>query len=174
MTKKLTEPDRKEPDAIERQNNERYVRLPLELMGNLGFIPLYKDIRKMVLADIYGDLTRAQKLSKEKSKTKEEMLQGYDNETDMKRYDRELWEKTFGPNSPGYDERQALKEIEKAKRELKRKQKDELYNYVPKKKRKTYKRKSGSSFGPAKKSRNSSFGPIKRSTGSNNKKRRSF
>ncbi|MCP3700270.1 MAG: hypothetical protein GY920_17370 [Aliivibrio sp.] len=174
LTKKLTEPDRKEPDAIERQNNERYVRLPLELMGNLGFIPLYKDIRKMVLADIYGDLTRAQKVAKEKSKTKKEMLQGYDNETDMKRYDRELWEKTFGPNSPGYDERQALKEIEKAKRELRRQQKDELYNYVPKKKRKTYKRKSGSSFGPAKKSRNSSFGSSKRSTGINNKKRRSF
>ena len=159
LTKKLTEPDRKTADARERQDAERYVRLPLELLGNLGFIPLYKDVRKMVLADIYGDLTRAQKLAKENTRTKKEMLQGYSSETDMKRYDRELWEKTYGPNSPGYDERQALKNIEKAKREIRRQQKDELYNYVPKPKRKTYKKKSENSFGPKKKSRNSSFGP---------------
>ena len=95
----------------------------------------------------------------DKTRTKKEMLQGYDSESDMKRYDRDLWEKTFGPNSPGYDERQALKNIEKAKREIRRQQKDELYNYVPKQKRNTYKKKSGNSFGPKKKSRNSSFGP---------------
>ncbi len=159
LTKKLTEPDRKTADARERQDAERYVRLPLELLGNLGFIPLYKDVRKMVLADIYGDLTRAQKLAKENTRTKKEMLQGYSSETDMKRYDRELWEKIYGPNSPGYDERQALKNIEKAKREIIRQQKDELYNYVPKPKRKTYKKRSENSFGPKKKSRNSSFGP---------------
>ena len=69
------------------------------------------------------------------------MLQGYDSESDMKRYDRALWEITFGENSPGYDERQALKEIEKAQRQIKQQQKDELYNYTPKSKRKKKKKK---------------------------------
>lgn len=144
LTKKLTEPDRKEPDAITRQQEERYVRLPLEILGNTGFIPLYKDVRKIVLSNIYGDLSRAEKLAKEKRQTKKEMLQGYDSESDMKRYDRDLWEQTFGPNSPGYNEREALKEIQRAKRKIRQQQKDEMYDYTPPKKRK--RKKSGNSF----------------------------
>lgn len=145
LTKKLTEPDRKEPDAIQRQQEERYVRLPLEILGNTGFIPLYKDVRKIVLAQIYGDLSRAEKLAKEKRVADKEMLQGYDSESDMKRYDRELWEQTFGPNSPGYDEREALKEIQRAKRKIRQQQKDEMYDYTPPQKRRK-KKKSGNSF----------------------------
>ena len=52
----------------------------------------------------------------------------------MKRYDPELWDKTYGPNSPDYDKEQAIKEIKKAKRNLERETKDEMYNYVPKSK----------------------------------------
>ena len=142
LVKKLTEPDRKESDSISRQNDERYIRLPLEILGNLGFIPLYKDVRKVVLSQIYGDLSRAEAEVKNKKKAKIETLQGYDSESDMKRYNRSLWERTYGEDSPGYDEREALKAIKKAKRELTRQQKDELYNYTPKTKR----RSSGSAF----------------------------
>jgi hypothetical protein len=157
LVKKLTEPERKESDAIKRQEGERFVRLPLEILGNLGFIPLYKDIRKGVLSNLYGDLTRAQKLLKEKKQTKKEMLQGYDSESDMKRYDLPLWEKTYGPDSQGYDERQAAKEIARQKRKIKQQLKDEMYDYTPPSKR--GKRKS-SGFGPGKK-RKSRFGPKK-------------
>tara|TARA_R110001606_G_scaffold252692_3_gene400473 strand:- start:9303 stop:17198 length:7896 start_codon:yes stop_codon:yes gene_type:complete len=143
LVKKLTEPDRKESDAIDRQNDERYVRLPMEILGNLGFIPLYKDVRKIVLSQMYGDLSRAEAEIKNKKKTKIEMLQGYDSESDMKRYNRTLWERTFGEDSPGYDERAALKAIKKAKRDLRQQQKDELYNYTPKTKRRS---SSGSGF----------------------------
>jgi hypothetical protein len=62
------------------------------------------------------------------------MLQGYENKTEMKRYDPELYEETFGEKSPGYDEQQAKKEIKKQKDELEQKMKDEFYNYVPSKK----------------------------------------
>tara|TARA_R100000935_G_C2840413_1_gene170695 strand:+ start:1111 stop:8316 length:7206 start_codon:yes stop_codon:yes gene_type:complete len=141
LFKKLTEDKKKTKDAIERQDAERYIRLPLELLGNLGFVPLYKDVRKIALDQIYGDLTRAKRALKDKKKAKKEMLQGYGSESDMKRYDRELWDRTFGPNSIGYDERQALKEIEKVQRKIKQQLKDDLYNYTPKSKRKKRKKK---------------------------------
>ena len=83
------------------------------------------------------------------------MLQGYDSESDMKRYDPDLWERTYGLKSEGYDERQALKEIEKAQRKIKREQKDALYNYKPKTKRKKY---SGFGRQPSKKKKSSGFG----------------
>jgi len=159
LTKKLTEPNRKEPDAIERQNMERYVRLPLELLGNTGFIPLYKDVRKIVLSQIYGDLSRAERQLKDARLKRQEMLNGYDSESDMKRYDPQLWEQTFGPKSQGYDEREALKEIERAKRKLRQQMKDELYDYKPR-----VKRKRSSGFGPRDKNSSSGFGPRKSNT----------
>ena len=54
--KTLTAEEKKEAKAIERQEKERNIRLPLEIMGNLGYIPLYKEIRKSVMDDIYKDL----------------------------------------------------------------------------------------------------------------------
>lgn len=59
--KKLTEPDRKTPDARKRQKAEKNLRIPLEILGNTGFIPLYKDVRKVLLADIYESLRNAKK-----------------------------------------------------------------------------------------------------------------
>jgi hypothetical protein len=162
LFKKLTEDKKKTKDAIERQDAERYIRLPLELLGNLGFVPLYKDVRKIALDQIYGDLSRAKRALKDKKKAKKEMLQGYDSESDMKRYDRELWERTFGENSRGYDDRQALKEIEKAQRKIKQQLKDDLYNYTPKSKRK---KKSKSRFNNKKSSR---FSNNKKSSRFNN------
>jgi len=64
-----------------------------------------------------------------------EKLQGYENESDMKRYDPELWEETFGPNAPDYNAEQAKKNIKKAKDSLERAMKDEMYNYTPKSKK---------------------------------------
>ena len=132
--RKLTEPDRKTEEARERQYLERYVRIPMEILGNAGYIPMYKDVRRVVIKKIYGDLQKSLKQSASAKIAKEEMLQGYDSETDMKKYDRELWEMTFGPNSPGYDARQAEKELKKRERKLKQELKDELYNYTPRNK----------------------------------------
>jgi hypothetical protein len=142
---KYTEDDRKTEEARERQRKERLYRVPIEILGNAGFIPMYRDVRRVVMKKIYGDLQKAIKESASKKKAKEEMLQGYDSETDMKRYDRELWERTFGPNSPGYDERQAEKELKKRERKLKQQLKDELYDYTPKKKSVPLKRRKRTS-----------------------------
>tara|TARA_R100000697_G_scaffold78809_1_gene91049 strand:- start:80 stop:7378 length:7299 start_codon:yes stop_codon:yes gene_type:complete len=139
----LTEEPKKTLEARERQIAEQQIRLPLEIMGNLGLIPLYKDIRNMVLKSLYGDLTRAQRQLKNKKKQREEMLQGYESEADMKRYDPDLYDITFGPNSEGYDEREAARLLKIEERRLRRQLKDELYNYQPRKKKK---RKSQSRF----------------------------
>ena len=69
------------------------------------------------------------------------MLQGYESEADMRRYDPDLWDITFGPNSEGYDEREAERQLKIEERKLRRQLKDELYNYQPRKK-KTRKKKS--------------------------------
>ena len=136
IIRKATEPVRKTGASRERQKEEIAVRIPLEVLGNLGLIPLYKDIRNLALKSIYKDLQKSQKDLKNRSKLKKEMLQGFDTEGDMKRYDRPLWERTFGPNSPGYDERQAEKALKKVKSEVKRRLKDDMYDYTPKSKRK--------------------------------------
>ena len=96
---------------------------------------MYKDIRKVVLQNMYKDLEKAQRTAKDKKQTQLEMLQGYENETDMKRYDRELWERTYGPNSPNYNEVEAAKEIDRQKRKIKQELNDEMYDYTPKSKR---------------------------------------
>jgi len=176
LTTKLTEPDKKEASAVERQQKERYIRLPLEIMGNLGFVPLYKDVRKVVLSDIYGDLSQAEATLKDKRKNKEERLMGYDSESDMKRYDYNLWVQQYGEGSVDFDERQALKEIQKKKRKLKKQMKDEYYDYTPKTKKKRSsgnnfnskgKDKSGGLFEKKGRGKSSPFG------GSNDKKKKS-
>jgi len=141
---KLFESDRVQPDAIERQQDERFIRLPLETFGVLGFIPFYKDVRKIVLADMYKGLRKAKKDSANKKKRKEEMLQGYSSETDMKRYDFPLWERTFGPDSPGYETRQAEKELKRKARKLRQQEKDKMYDYTPPVKKR---KKQSSPFG---------------------------
>jgi hypothetical protein len=56
ILKKMYEPEKKEADAIERSEKEKNIRVPLEIAGNLGFVPLYKEIRKTVMKDMYEDL----------------------------------------------------------------------------------------------------------------------
>ena len=140
LIKVLTEEPKKTLEARKRQIEEQQIRLPLEIMGNLGLIPLYKDIRNMVLKNLYADVAKAQRQLKNKKKQKEEMLQGYESEADMKRYDFELWNQTFGPESEGYDEREAERQLKLEERRLRRQLKDELYNYQPRKKKRKKKK----------------------------------
>ena len=135
IVRKGLEDDKKKPEAIERQEKERNVRIPLEVLGNAGFVPLYKDIRKAVMKEMYSSLESADKNAEDKKRIKLEKLQGYENETDMKRYDPRLWEKTYGPNAPDYNVEQAKKAIKKTKDSLERAMKDDMYNYTPKSKK---------------------------------------
>ena len=55
---KLGEPKRKTKAARERQEREISERLPLEILGNLGLNPIYKDVRKEVIGTIYKDINK--------------------------------------------------------------------------------------------------------------------
>ena len=55
---KMTEPDKKTDEAIERQRKERLYRVPLEVAGALGYVPLYKDIKKIQMEFLYGDMNK--------------------------------------------------------------------------------------------------------------------
>jgi hypothetical protein len=58
IIKTYREGDKKEADAIQRQEDVKNIRIPLEVLGNAGFIPLYKDIRKEVMKEIYKDINK--------------------------------------------------------------------------------------------------------------------
>jgi hypothetical protein len=172
--RKLAEEQKVEEGAIQRQTDEIEKRIPLEIAGNLGFVPLYKDIRKVVIQNIYASLKqemieaedkkeqketedyqkKSQKIqvleqmkidngdtkmreeiqkqidilnmdaedkkaydndNKEEKDLKEAeyeaLLQGYENQTQMKNADKPLWERTFGPNSSYYKENYEEKKV---------------------------------------------------------------
>ena len=68
--KKYTEKDFKEGgSARERQIREKEERVPLELLGNLGMVPLYKDVKSLLIKDIYKGMGK-----KEKTYNKQELL----------------------------------------------------------------------------------------------------
>jgi hypothetical protein len=135
IVKKVTEKEKVKEDAIARREKELNVRIPLEVLGNLGLVPLYKDIRKAVMKDLYKDLEKADRTKGDKKKAEEEKLQGFQNQEDMKRYDYDLWYRTFGPDAPDYDAKQAEKLIKREKDSVERAMKDEMYDYTPKPKK---------------------------------------
>jgi hypothetical protein len=175
IVKTYSDKEKKEASAIERQERVKSERIPLEVLGNLGYVPLYKEIRKELLKDIYKDLDKKKETdtdltteeldevntlndlleterdsktkrvikrklneilynSKEdkeaKKALKKKLLNGYKNQEDLKRYDRETWEKNFGENSKWYKENEPEREVNKKLEEIKRAKMDEEYNYI--------------------------------------------
>jgi hypothetical protein len=86
---------KKEADAIERERRVVTQRIPLEILGNAGFIPLYKDVRTVVNKSIYADL----KNSKSKTETPGAAKEKFDKLEDL----NELKKKTTNK-----DERKAI------------------------------------------------------------------
>ena len=132
IVKKMFEAPKKEQAAIERSKKETHIRIPLELLGNAGMVPLYRDVRKVVMDHMYKDLKNADKKAADKKEAKEEMLHGYENRTEMKRYDPKLYEEVFGSKSQGYNEKQAQEKIKNKLDRIEQERKDKIYNYTPK------------------------------------------
>jgi hypothetical protein len=122
IVRKATEEPKKEAAAISRTETEKNVRIPLEVLGNLGMIPLYKDVRKIVNAELYKDLDNAEKKPPMNKIGKE----------DMKRYFPEMYEELYGPGGALYDIEQLKSEMRKEKERIRREIKDEMYEYQPK------------------------------------------
>ena len=145
VTKKLTEQPKKEGSAIERQESEKAIRIPLEVLGNLGYVPMYKDIRAIVNKSIYSELDR--ELDKQGQKEEEFKPMGL-NKTDLKRYYPEIYEQYYGEGS----QEEAKRKLEYEKKLLERKMKDDYYNYVPKQRSKAGFGSQGFGEGTGKKS----------------------
>jgi hypothetical protein len=77
LIRKLTSPPKQDEAAIERSDAENKVRLPLEILGVTGFIPLYKDIRKVVMKNMYKDIKQSERMSEyNKTLEQETILRG--------------------------------------------------------------------------------------------------
>jgi hypothetical protein len=124
---------------IERSDREIKQRIPLEVLGNTGFIPLYKDVRKILMSDMYKELRQSKGPTKKDAE--QELLQGYDTREDMKRYDPTLYEQTFGKGSPTYEVDKMIKDMEKQEKDMEQKIKDMTYGYTGETKKKTKKKK---------------------------------
>jgi hypothetical protein len=126
--KKLTEADRVAPkesdseavknkreEAVTRQQRERTERVPLEILGTAGFIPLYKDIRKAVNESIYADLKKSLKEQEANKEKKAEMLMGYESKSDMEEKNPKLYDRLYDKGGKYY----AQEEVRLAKENLK-------------------------------------------------------
>ena len=132
MITKATEAPKVTEEARKRQQDEVMIRLPLEVLGNTGLIPLYKDVRKLVLRNMYKEMRRATFESAKRKSKEVDKLQGYDSRSDMKKYDYRLWVDTFGPNSLDWDDEERIREEKKQLRDVKTKIKDEENGYTGK------------------------------------------
>ena len=203
VIRKAFEPEKKESDAIQRQQDEINVRIPLEVLGNAGFIPLYKDIRKAVLKEMYSSLENPKKVINEKQEEvnqkvealekiktntknknvynaidekinelqagaeekknikeenaeekqrKEELLtnpvtgEKYDNESELKRYNKRLYNKNFGVRSEWYKEHRYEELVQKKMNLQIRKMEDRENRYRAPVKKTAKKRNSDGSF----------------------------
>ncbi len=125
------ESDKKELDAIEREDRTVGERIPLELLGNFGLIPLYKDVRKMVNKSIYASIKEAEQVAKRNKQRETDLLGGYENKTDLKRYDPALYEKNFGEGSEWYESTKEEREAKEKEAKEEQAIKDRMYNYTP-------------------------------------------
>jgi hypothetical protein len=123
--KKMNEEPKKEASAIKRSEDELMIRLPLEVIGNTGFLPFYKDIRNIVNKSIYKELDKEMK--ENESKEEEFKPMGLD-KSDLKRYYPEIYEQYYGEGT----EEAANRKLEREKNILEQRIKDDYYNYVPK------------------------------------------
>ena len=133
---KWNEDPKKEPAAIERQKAEIRQRIPLEIVGNAGYVPLYKEFKSLLNDLIYESLKdekKQEEINAKEAAREKKRLGIYESREDMERYDPVLYEKTFGPSSPDYAEDEAKRKAAKGLREWKRGEKDKKYGYDPNK-----------------------------------------
>jgi len=123
---------KKEIDAIEREERVVKERIPLELLGHAGLIPLYKDVRNLVNKSIYASIKEAEAAVELKKQRAKDLLGGYKNKTDLKRYDPKLYEKNFGKGSEWYESTKEEREAKLKEAKEEREMKDKMYNYTKK------------------------------------------
>jgi len=131
ILKKATEKEKKGEAEKQLQSDEKSIRIPLEVLGNLGFVPMYKDVRKLVLKSLYEEMAKEKKKSETEAAIEKQKLGPYETKTDMKRYDPDMYYNTFGPGAPDYDEMEAKRILAAEERKLRQYEKDQTFDYNP-------------------------------------------
>lgn len=115
--KKMFGPEKKEADAIARSEKENKIRIPLEIAGQAGLIPFYKDIRKVVLAEMYKGLKNPKAAG------------GFDkiSKTDMQLLYPELYQQLYGQDGLMLEYEAVNREIERERKRLLEAAKDDSF-----------------------------------------------
>jgi len=117
VAKKMFGPEKKEADAIARAEKEKKIRIPLEIAGQAGLVPFYKDIRKVLLAEMYKDLEKGTKSSGLDKLTKSQLQLLYP----------EVYNEMYGSGGIMLDYEQIKKQVEAERKAIMSSSKDEAY-----------------------------------------------
>ena len=133
---KSADEETKNKEAEQALEDKQEVSLLKEMMDR-EYNPEKKMIIKKKMNELIYETEEAKEARKEANRVekelKEKLLEGYDNQSEMKKYDPVKWEKNFGKRSDWYKNHKFENEIDKQLRKEEQKQLDEEYNYTPKK-----------------------------------------
>jgi len=101
--KQLVEKEKVEIDAIKRDELENY-RAVIEMGGNLGYVPLYADVRMIMNTLIYKDI-----IKKKKNPTKPK--------TELKKEYPDLYERLYGKDSPSGRVKEMERRMDRSKKD---------------------------------------------------------
>ncbi len=136
IRKNIGEEEKVEPGARQRQIDEREIRIPLEVAGNFGLVPFYKDIRKGALKSIYSSIKEEKKAeaaksslldsewSKKKEKEREALEKMLDTETDLNKIN--IIRQKIGETRMSRKEYKNMLETQKGERQYKAQLKESL------------------------------------------------
>jgi hypothetical protein len=127
-----------EREISEKDRETLKAMVGVSLLTNVGLAPAEANT---IATNAMKYAKQSKKKSNKNKETEKELLQGYDNRTDMKRYNPELYEQTFGKGSPTYEIDKMMKDIEKQEKEIEQQIKDATYGYTGETKKKTKKKK---------------------------------
>jgi hypothetical protein len=117
-------------EPITEQKNKNEKRILNQMMKETGdedeIIAIKNKIKNI------NNEESAKEYNAKKELEKQKLLGGeYDNMQDMEKYDKDLYDEKFGPNSEWHEKYKLDEEIESEVRKEKQKMKDEEYDYVP-------------------------------------------
>jgi ribosomal protein S18 acetylase RimI-like enzyme len=169
--KKKTKSEKETLSAAEnKKQREESKNQKLEALNNLRQTTQDQELRSAIndkIRELNGSPEAKQEMKEQNAREKEikqKLLidtktgEEYDTESELKRYNKPLWDKNFGPDSEWSKSREDDDEVTKLLNKEIRRMEDEEYGYTPKTRRKKSTSFGGSGFGSQRK-KTTGFGP---------------
>jgi hypothetical protein len=93
--------------------------IPIAIVSNIGLTP--SEVNSVVRSSL-SDAKRAAKKDENASAAVKSMNKG-----DLKKYNPELYDQLYGPNSPNYETEQMMKQMREENEAMMKQMKDEMY-----------------------------------------------